>query len=165
MDIFEIDGPVKLTGTIDVAGSKNSALPILAAALLAPGETVIPNAPNLADIRSFEALLASLGAKVRRDDATGLHIDASSGYEAARAIRAAVAPERIQITAQQVPDNLKALVEQGVLFNACSMAQVHAFGQLFPGRSLSIRVNPGLGSGHTNRCNVGGPAEIGRAHV
>jgi diaminopimelate decarboxylase len=90
--------------------------------------------------------------------AAGLHIDASSGYEAARAIRAGIAPERIQITAQQVPDNLKALVEQGILFNACSIAQVHAFGQVFPGRSLSIRVNPGLGSGHTNRTNVGGPA-------
>jgi UDP-N-acetylglucosamine 1-carboxyvinyltransferase len=96
MDIFEIDGPVKLTGTIDVAGSKNSALPILAAALLAPGETVIPNAPNLADIRSFEALLASLGAKVRRDDATGLHIDASTvdnpvgEYEIVRKMRASI---------------------------------------------------------------------------
>ena len=71
MDIFEIDGPVKLSGTIDVAGSKNSALPILAAALLAPGVTVIPNAPNLADIRSFETLLDSLGAKVSRDETGG----------------------------------------------------------------------------------------------
>ena len=96
MDIFEIDGPVKLTGTIDVAGSKNSALPILAAALLAAGETVIPNAPNLADIRSFETLLASLGAKVRRDDHTGLHIDAATidnpvgEYEIVRKMRASI---------------------------------------------------------------------------
>ncbi len=88
----------------------------------------------------------------------GLHIDASSGYEAVRAMRAGVAPDHIQISAQQVPDDLKALVEKGVLFNACSIAQIHAFGVLFPGRSLSIRVNPGLGSGHSNRTNVGGPA-------
>jgi diaminopimelate decarboxylase len=88
----------------------------------------------------------------------GLHIDASSGYEVERALRAGVAPERIQLTAQQVPHNLKDLVEQGVLFNACSIAQVHAFGPMFPGRSLSIRMNPGLGSGHSNRTNVGGPA-------
>ena len=57
-----------------------------------------------------------------------------------------------------MPDNLKALVTRGVLFNACSIAQIHAFGALFPGRQLSIRVNPGLGSGHNNRTNVGGPS-------
>src|SRR5512137_1132243 len=51
----------------------------------------------------------------------GLHIDASSGYEVARAFRAGISPDRIQITAQQVPADLKALVEKGVLFNACSI--------------------------------------------
>jgi len=71
-----------------------------------------------------------------------------------RSLRAGVSPERIQLTAQQVPDNLKALVTRGVLFNACSIAQIHAFGALFPGRQLSLRVNPGLGSGHNNRTNV-----------
>ena len=88
----------------------------------------------------------------------GLHIDASSGYEVERALRAGVSPELIQLTAQEVPDNLKALVERRVLFNACSIAQIHTFGTLFPGRQLSIRVNPGLGSGHNNRTNVGGPS-------
>lgn len=95
MDIFEIDGPVQLSGAIDVAGSKNSALPILAAALLAPGESVIPNAPDLSDIRSMEVLIESLGAKVWRDDA-GLHIDASiidnpvGEYETVRKMRASI---------------------------------------------------------------------------
>jgi diaminopimelate decarboxylase len=88
----------------------------------------------------------------------GLHVDASSGNEVERALRAGVSPELIQLTAQQVPDNLDALVEKGVLFNACSVAQIHAFGTQFPGRQLSIRVNPGLGSGHNRRTNVGGPA-------
>ena len=88
----------------------------------------------------------------------GLHIDASSGYEVERALRACVSPELIQLTAQEVPDNLKALVEKGALFNACSITQIHTFGALFPGRQLSIRVNPGLGSGYNNRTNVGGPA-------
>ena len=96
MDIFEIDGPVKLSGTIDVAGSKNSALPILAASLLAPGVTVIPNAPNLSDIRSFETLLASLGAKVSRSEHEGLRIDATTidnpvgEYEIVRKMRASI---------------------------------------------------------------------------
>jgi len=95
MDIFEIDGPTKLSGTIDVAGSKNSALPIIAAALLAPGVTTIPNAPDLADIRSLEVLLESLGAKVRRDN-KGLHIDATTidnpvgEYDLVRKMRASI---------------------------------------------------------------------------
>lgn len=95
MDIFEIDGPVQLSGTIDVAGSKNACLPILAAALLAPGESVIPNAPDLSDIRSMEVLIESLGAKVWRDD-DGLHIDAAvidnpvGEYETVRKMRASI---------------------------------------------------------------------------
>jgi diaminopimelate decarboxylase len=88
----------------------------------------------------------------------GLHIDASSGFEAERAILAGVDPERIQITAQQLPDNLKALVEQGVRFNACSLHQLEQYCTLFPGAEVSVRINPGLGSGHNNRTNVGGPS-------
>ena len=95
MDIFEIDGPVQLSGSIEVAGSKNSTLPILAAMLLAPGESVIANAPDLADIRSMEALVESLGAKVRRDEG-GLHIDATvidnpvGDYDIVRRMRASI---------------------------------------------------------------------------
>ncbi len=89
---------------------------------------------------------------------TGLHIDASSGFEAERALRAGVAPDRIQITAQELPKDLKDLVERGVLFNACSLRQLEAYGQLFPGREVSVRINPGLGAGHNNRTNTSGPS-------
>lgn len=88
----------------------------------------------------------------------GLHIDASSGFEAHRAMRAGVPAEKIQLTAQELPDDLEELILMGVLFNACSLHQLRIFGQQFPGRELSIRVNPGLGSGHSNRTNVGGPS-------
>ena len=88
----------------------------------------------------------------------GLHIDASSGYEARRAIRAGVPAAHIQITAQQLPDDLDDLVNQGVLFNACSLHQLRTYGTLFPEGEVSVRVNPGLGSGHSKRTNVGGPS-------
>lgn len=91
-------------------------------------------------------------------DAMGLHVDASSGFEAERALAAGVAPERIQVTAQEIPKDLKGLVQRGVLYNACSLHQLRTYGELFPGGALSIRVNPGLGSGHNNRTNVGGPS-------
>lgn len=115
-----------------------------------------PNAFGLTARYAMKACPTAAVLKVLTD--AGLHIDASSGYEVERALRAGVSAERIQITAQQAPDNLKVLVERGMLFNACSIAQIRGFGELFPGRELSIRVNPGLGSGHTNRTNVGGPA-------
>jgi len=97
-------------------------------------------------------------AVIRLLNQTGLHIDASSGYEAERAMRAGVAPEQIQVTAQELPRNLKELVDRGVLFNACSMNQLRAYGALFPDSEVSVRINPGLGSGHSNRTNVGGPS-------
>ena len=97
-------------------------------------------------------------AVIRVFSRCGLHIDASSGFEATRALRAGVPAADIQITAQQLPTDLVALVEAGIRFNACSISQLATFGRAFPGRELSIRVNPGLGSGHSNRTNVGGPS-------
>lgn len=91
-------------------------------------------------------------------DAKGLHIDASSGYEAERALHAGIAPEKIQITAQELPKDLKGLIQRGVLYNACSLHQLRRFGESFPGGEVSVRINPGLGSGHNNRTNVGGPS-------
>jgi UDP-N-acetylglucosamine 1-carboxyvinyltransferase len=96
MDMFEIDGPVKLSGVIDVAGSKNATLPIMAAALLAAGETVIENAPNLADIANFESILQSLGVPTRRAENNGLCIDATKidrpvgEYDMVRKMRASI---------------------------------------------------------------------------
>ncbi|MCP5041048.1 MAG: diaminopimelate decarboxylase [bacterium] len=88
----------------------------------------------------------------------GLHIDASSGFEAERALRAGVPAEKIQITAQELPRNLDELISKGVLFNACSLQQLERYGELFRGREISVRVNPGLGTGHNNRTNTGGPS-------
>lgn len=126
--------------------------------LEAQAEAVLnfPNAFGLTARYAMKALPNT--AVIRILTQKGLHIDASSGYEAERAMRAGVPGEHIQLTAQQVPDNLKDLVEKGVIFNACSLNQLRQFGALFPGRSLSVRINPGMGSGHSNRTNVGGPA-------
>jgi diaminopimelate decarboxylase len=83
-------------------------------------------------------------------------IDASSGYEAALAMEQGFAPQDILITTQQVPHNLKDLGEQGVQFNATSLRQLEAYGQLFPGSDVTVRINPGIGSGHSVKTNVGG---------
>jgi diaminopimelate decarboxylase len=115
-----------------------------------------PNAYGLTARYAMKALPTAAVVQVLTD--AGLSIDASSGFEAERALRAGVAPEKIQITAQELPRNLKELIDKGILFNACSMNQLRAYGALFPGNDVSVRVNPGLGSGHSNRTNVGGPS-------
>ncbi|MDV6235989.1 diaminopimelate decarboxylase [Leptospira ellisii] len=86
----------------------------------------------------------------------GIHIDASSEYEAQRAIHYGFKPEQIMLTSQELAKDLKELVESGVVFNACSLRQLESFGKLFPGKEVSVRFNPGLGSGHTKKTDVGG---------
>lgn len=64
MDKIVITGGRKLKGEVTVSGAKNSALPIMAAALLSEEESIIENVPNLRDIQTMVKLLRSLGAKV-----------------------------------------------------------------------------------------------------
>jgi diaminopimelate decarboxylase len=88
----------------------------------------------------------------------GLDVDASSDFEVERAIRAGFKPDQIQLTSQMPSRRLREHVRRGVLFNACSLHQLEQYGKVAPGGRLSLRLNPGLGSGGTNRTNTGGPA-------
>src|SRR5439155_1265405 len=68
------------------------------------------------------------------------------------------APERIMLTSQMPSRRLEEFVERRILYNACSLHQLDRFGHAFAGRDVTIRVNPGLGSGSIHRVNTGGPA-------
>ncbi len=70
MDKFIIEGGKKLKGEVQISGSKNAALPLIAASLLAPGNHVLTNVPNLRDITTMISLLKHLGANCSYDDAT-----------------------------------------------------------------------------------------------
>ena len=61
MDVFRIEGPVQLKGQIRINGSKNAALPIMAATLLAAGPSTIRDVPDLSDISICKLLLKELG--------------------------------------------------------------------------------------------------------
>ena len=115
-----------------------------------------PSAYGLAARYAMKALPTA--AIVRLLTGLGLHVDASSGFEAERAMRAGVDPGRVQLTAQEMPANLEDLLDAGVLFTASSLHQLATFGALRPGADVCVRVNPGLGTGHNNRTNTGGPA-------
>lgn len=69
MDCFEIEGGKKLSGTIDVRGSKNATTPILAATLLTKEECVLSNVPHIEDVLAMTEILKSMGAKVVWKDA------------------------------------------------------------------------------------------------
>ncbi|XP_019194391.1 PREDICTED: uncharacterized protein LOC109188256 isoform X1 [Ipomoea nil] len=59
-----VTGGSKLSGHVAVSGSKNSALPILAATLCCSGSSKLQNVPDLSDTRTMASILESLGAKV-----------------------------------------------------------------------------------------------------
>jgi UDP-N-acetylglucosamine 1-carboxyvinyltransferase len=99
MDAIEITGGAPLRGEVRVSGSKNAALPQLAAALLAGGRSTFLDVPDLADIRTLGRLFTHMGAKVERvgdDGKHTLHVDASelptpeAPYELVKTMRASV---------------------------------------------------------------------------
>src|SRR5580693_8974260 len=64
MDKFVIEGGTPLNGEIATSGSKNSALPALAAALLTDETVVLERIPRVRDIRTMERLLVNIGADI-----------------------------------------------------------------------------------------------------
>ena len=77
MERIVINGGNKLYGEVDVQGSKNSSLPILAATVLVKGVSVIHNCPDLSDVDAAVSILRHLGCVVKRENNT-LIVDSSS---------------------------------------------------------------------------------------
>jgi len=96
MDIFRIEGPVRLSGAVSINGSKNASLPIMAAAILAAGKSVIKAVPHLSDISVFSQLLGQLGCELTRSPNGDLCIDSKvidnpvGEYEIVRRMRASI---------------------------------------------------------------------------
>jgi len=71
MDIrYRITGGVPLKGDVTISGSKNAALPLIAASVLTEGETVLTNVPFLRDIKILLKILDFLGAETSFVDGT-----------------------------------------------------------------------------------------------
>lgn len=62
-----IDGPAELSGEIAIQGAKNSTLPLLAAAVLCRGQTVLHNCPDLTDVDTAVRILEHLGCRCARE--------------------------------------------------------------------------------------------------
>lgn len=97
MQVFKVNGPATLRGEVEVRGAKNSVLKLMAATLLAPGTSVITNAPAIGDVTIMCELLRRLGCTVDYDAAEGrISIDVpetpgvQADYELVRAMRASI---------------------------------------------------------------------------
>ncbi len=95
MDKFVIRGNTPLRGTLPISGSKNAALPLMAAALLADSPTRISRIPKLRDIYTFNAVIRETGTRVEfREEENLLEIDPSglsrtiAPYDLVRKMRA-----------------------------------------------------------------------------
>jgi UDP-N-acetylglucosamine 1-carboxyvinyltransferase len=95
MERFFVEGGSRLYGEVEVSGAKNAALKLIAAALLAPGRSVLHNVPRIKDVETMLAVLDGLGAKTEFSGNT-LSIDASSvdsytaPYHLVRQMRASI---------------------------------------------------------------------------
>jgi UDP-N-acetylglucosamine 1-carboxyvinyltransferase len=67
MDSIIIQGEQPLTGSVQISGAKNAALPILAATLLSKGPCTLTNVPRVVDVMTMSKLLSHLGARLEAD--------------------------------------------------------------------------------------------------
>ena len=114
MSFYEITGGRPLEGRLTVQGAKNSVLPILAAAILVPGESVIHNCPRLSDVENTLDILRLLGCQVRQEGTT-VRVDAS------------------HLTRWDIPDRLVREMRGSVVFLGPLLARLGAAQLCYPG--------------------------------
>ena len=96
MEQLKIIGGTPLTGEVRISGAKNAVLPILAATLLVPGETIIDNVPRLRDVHTFIKVLNAMGAKAAFTGEHQVTVDATditnpeAPYELVKTMRASI---------------------------------------------------------------------------
>ena len=95
MDKLIVEGGYRLSGTVNVSGSKNASLPILAAALLTDEPVRISRVPDVSDTNYMLQILSQLGASVERSSGTVRiespdGISSSASYEQVRKMRASI---------------------------------------------------------------------------
>jgi len=96
MDKFKILGGGPLSGEICISGSKNAALPILAAVLLADSPVTLHNVPHLNDITTMNKLLGSMGVMIEGTNGHGFVLDSNkiseftAPYDLVKTMRASI---------------------------------------------------------------------------
>jgi len=105
LESYIIEGGRKLEGEIDISGSKNAALPIMAASILNSGISVIENVPDIKDVKMMCEILSALGCIVKKEENT-IIIDASA------------------ITSYEIPENLMKEMRSSVMIAGALIARL-----------------------------------------
>lgn len=114
MQRLVIEGSKKLGGEISVHGAKNSALPLLAACVLAKGETVLHNCPKLSDVYAALRILACLGCKcIREEGSVSVNTDSLTHFN--------------------VPDELMSQMRSSIVFLGAILGRIGRCRLSFPG--------------------------------
>lgn len=96
MDKLVIHGGKPLEGEVTISGAKNSALPIMAATILAGDNVTIANVPHLKDVTTMMELLGQLGAQLTIDEKIHIQVNSSqinelvAPYELVKTMRASI---------------------------------------------------------------------------
>ena len=96
MDKLLIQGGACLSGSVEISGAKNAALPILAGTLLASEPVMVRNVPHLKDVTTTISLLQMMGVQVTVDEQLNVEVDASdvsrreAPYELVKTMRASI---------------------------------------------------------------------------
>ncbi len=114
MSTILICGGKKLCGEVEVQGSKNAALPILAATLLSGSESIIHNCPDLADVRGALKIIECLGGKCEYRDRT-----------------AVINTENVKKC--EIPDSLMSCMRSSVLFLGAIISRLGRASVSYPG--------------------------------
>ena len=114
MKFYEIDGGYILRGEIDVSGSKNATLPIIAATLLNEGVSVIKNVPDIRDVKMMCSILRKIGCKITREKDV-LIIDATT------------------ITSSQIPEDLMREMRSSVIIVGALLGREKECSFTYPG--------------------------------
>ena len=114
VSIYAVGGGHRLRGEVKVQGSKNSALPILAATLLCRGECVLYNCPRLSDVEDTLTILRYIGCSARREGDTVI-VDTAS------------------VTRCEIPPELMHRMRSSIIFLGAMIARFDRVRMTFPG--------------------------------
>ena len=114
MSKFIIQGGKKLDGEVRISGSKNAALPIIAATVLVKGKITLYNVPNIQDVQTMFEIIRDIGGKVTKKN-NKMIIDTS------------------KINTYEVPENLMRKMRSSVILAGAIIGKYNKANFSYPG--------------------------------
>lgn len=114
MSKFIIEGGKKLEGEVKISGSKNAALPIIAATILNAGLTTLYNVPDIQDVHTMFEIIKEIGGKVRKK-------------------RNKILVDTSEIHTYEIPDNLMRKMRSSVILAGALIGRYHKARFSYPG--------------------------------